>query len=242
MNSKICTCNKCECDLNTAHEKEKEILRVHDFLSGLDDSAHGVIRSQLCAITPLPDLDSVYQTITQNETLRLNTTTEVPVMSFSTQAAPNRRPGPVYTHDLGKQSSFDSAAVRGGQGTRDSQHQCSVCGKPGHDAASCFKVIGYPEWWGERSKNMSDNRGDNRASSARRGRGYIPRANVTQINTAVAGQSSGLTDNDRQGLSGLSDEQWATVQKLINAGKATANQSGKINDIHRRDTPHDRTD
>lgn len=89
-------------------------MRVHDFLSGLDDSAHGVIRSQLCAITPLPDLDSVYQTIAQNETLRLNTTTEVPVMSFSTQAAPNRRPGPVYTHDLGKQSSFHSAAVRGG--------------------------------------------------------------------------------------------------------------------------------
>lgn len=56
MNSKICTCNKCECDINTAPEKEKEILRVHDFLSGLDNFAHGVIRSQICAINPLPDL------------------------------------------------------------------------------------------------------------------------------------------------------------------------------------------
>lgn len=36
MRSKVCTCNKCECDLNTAHEKEREVLRVHDFLSGLD--------------------------------------------------------------------------------------------------------------------------------------------------------------------------------------------------------------
>lgn len=72
MNSKRCSCNKCECDLNTAHDKEKETLQIHDFLSGLDDSAHGVIRSQLCAITPLPDLDSVYQTIVQNETIRQN--------------------------------------------------------------------------------------------------------------------------------------------------------------------------
>lgn len=70
MNSKQCTCGKCECDLNAAHESEREILRVHDFLSGLDDSAHGVIRSQICAITPLPDLDSLYQTIVQNETIR----------------------------------------------------------------------------------------------------------------------------------------------------------------------------
>ena len=100
MNSKTCTCNKCECDLNSAHEKEREVLRVHDFLSGLDDSAHGVIRSQICAISPLPDLDTVYQTIAQNETLRLNTTTNVSVMSFAAQANTNSGPCTVFTRDV----------------------------------------------------------------------------------------------------------------------------------------------
>ena len=100
MNSKICTCNKCECDLNSAHEKEREVLRVHDFLSGLDDSVHGVILSQICAIIPLPDLDSVYQTVSQNETLRSNTTADNPVMSFVAQSSSNRRTETVHTKEL----------------------------------------------------------------------------------------------------------------------------------------------
>ncbi|CAA7017753.1 unnamed protein product [Microthlaspi erraticum] len=82
MNTKQCSCGKCECDLNTAHDNEKEILRVHDFLFGLDGTTHGVFRSQLCAITPLPNLKSIYQTIMQNETLRLNATPDVAVMGF----------------------------------------------------------------------------------------------------------------------------------------------------------------
>lgn len=69
MNSKRCSCGKCECDLNTARDQELETLRIHDFLAGLDESVHGVIRSQICAVNPLPDLDTVYQTIAQNETL-----------------------------------------------------------------------------------------------------------------------------------------------------------------------------
>lgn len=44
MISKQCSCGKYECDLNSAREKGTETLRVHDFLSGLDDATHGVIR------------------------------------------------------------------------------------------------------------------------------------------------------------------------------------------------------
>lgn len=80
MNSKQCSCGKCECDLNSAREQETKTLRVHDFLSGLDDATHGVIRSQICAISPLPDLDSVYPTVSQNEIIRSSVTPETPVM------------------------------------------------------------------------------------------------------------------------------------------------------------------
>lgn len=226
MNSKTCTCNKCECDLTTAHEKEKEVLRIHDFLSGLDDSVHGAIRSQLCAISPLPDLDSVYQTIAQNETLHLNATADVSVMSFAAQANSNRQ-STVYTRDVAKQSPAGTSGYRSGQGSRDMTKKCTMCGRAGHEASACFKVIGFPEWWGDRSRNRSDYRGNQSNST---GRGSTPRANVAQINTAAVVQGSELTDTDRQGLSGLSDEQWATVQKLINAGKTATNLSGKNHD------------
>ena len=85
LNTKKCECGKCTCDLTAAHEKETEILRIHDFLAGLDDSVHGVVRSQLCAITPLPDLDSIYQTVPQNETIRSTVNQEASVMSFAAQ-------------------------------------------------------------------------------------------------------------------------------------------------------------
>lgn len=107
--------------------------------------------------------------------------------------------------------------------------KCSVCGRMGHEGSACYKVIGFPEWWGDRSRNRSENRGGQYTSTGR-GRGVTPKANVAQINTATIGQSGEVTDADRQGLSGLSDEQWATVQKLINAGKVTTHQSGKSHD------------
>ncbi|CAA7022560.1 unnamed protein product [Microthlaspi erraticum] len=59
-----------------------------------------------------------------------------------------------------------------------------------------------------------------------------PRANITQIttaNTAAIGEPSTITESDREGLSGLTDDQWAAVQRLLNAGKSSPNMSGKNN-------------
>ena len=37
LSTKTCSCGKCECNLMNAHETERETIRVHDFLFGLDD-------------------------------------------------------------------------------------------------------------------------------------------------------------------------------------------------------------
>ncbi|CAA7030831.1 unnamed protein product [Microthlaspi erraticum] len=222
MNTKRCSCGKCECDLNTAYDNEKEILRVHDFLSGLDDSTHGVFRSQLCAITPLPDLDSIYKTIVQNETLRLNSIPDLAVMGFAAQAS-----GPmnqVWTHDVPRQSSDQPNNVGFGSTNRDPTRKCTSCGKSGHEASACFKVIGYPDWWPNKPHNKIGAQGS-QGSVMGRGRGFTPRVNSTQIasaNTAAVESSLLLTDADRQGLSGLSDEQCRLVQQFLNAGKSSS--------------------
>lgn len=113
LNTKKCECGKCTCDLTAAHEKETEILRIHDFLAGLDDSVHGVVRSQLCAITPLPDLDNIYQTVLQNETIRSTVNQEASVMSFAAQTQQQQLPryppntSTVNTRDVSRQSGID---------------------------------------------------------------------------------------------------------------------------------------
>ncbi|KAG7600532.1 Retrotransposon Copia-like N-terminal [Arabidopsis suecica] len=231
MNSKRCSCGKCECDLNTARDKELETLRIHDFLSGLDESTHGAIRSQICAISPLPDLDTVYQTITQNETIHSNTTTPATVMGFASQipsSHSSQRTGTAYTKDITPSTPVFSNPSRFGMINRDPNRKCTACGRMGHEAVSCFKVVGYPEWWGDRPRNRNVQN-----FSSGRGRGQNTRANAAQIvtaNSAAVGSSSEITDNDRQGLSGISDDQWKIVQRLINAGKASETLSGKNNE------------
>lgn len=44
----MCDCGKCEYNLVSAHETERETIRVHDFLFGLDD-IHNSVCSQICA-------------------------------------------------------------------------------------------------------------------------------------------------------------------------------------------------
>lgn len=122
LNTKRCECGRCMCDLNSAHEKDAETLRIHDFLARLDDSVHGVIRSQICAISPLPDLDSIYQIVLQNETIRGAVIQEAAVMSFASQAQPSRYPPntpTVHTRDVSKQSGIEGFQPRTRPGNRD---------------------------------------------------------------------------------------------------------------------------
>ena len=195
-----------------------KILRVHDFLSGLDDSAHGVIRSQICTITPLPDLDSVYQTIVQNETIRSTAAQETPVMSFAAQATVSN-----YNSDQSSRSSGNFHSIN-----KDPSRKCLVCGKMSHEASACFKVVGFPEWYGD-SRQGRGGRGD--SGRGRGGRGFTPRANSTQIvgANAAAVTPVTLTEADRQGLTGISDKQWKIIQHMVVSTPKRETLSGKPN-------------
>ena len=210
MNSKQCSCGKCECDLNSAREQETETLRVHDFLSGLDDATHGVIRSQICAISPLPDLDSVYQTVSQNEIIRSSATPETPVMGFSTQA----RPSSQSSNNPSKPNTSSRP------GNIDPSRQCTACGRTGHEASGCFTIIGYPECWEDRPRNRTQNR--NKPSDQTKN--VQPRANMATVTKAGSSNVQAnvvVTEADRLGLTGITDEQWRIIQKLINKDTTT---------------------
>lgn len=58
-------------------------------------------------------------------------------MSFASQLTP-----PVYN----KQGSLGVRSVH--PTNRDPTRKCTVCGRTGHDVTSCFKIVGYPEWYG----------------------------------------------------------------------------------------------
>ncbi|CAL9247238.1 unnamed protein product, partial [Arabidopsis halleri] len=77
---------------------------------------------------------------------------------------------------------------------------CTNCGRSGHMSENCFQILGFPEWWGDRPRNR----------------------NAVHANVAI-------TDADRAAVLNLTDEQWLSVKRTINAAKENCDEqlSGK---------------
>lgn len=66
---RVYKCGKCECDLGTLQEQDRESEKVHEFLFGLDDTFR-TVRSTLVSRTPLQPLEEVYNVVRQEEDLK----------------------------------------------------------------------------------------------------------------------------------------------------------------------------
>ena len=89
-------------------------------------------------------------------------------------------------------------------------------------------LIGYPEWWGDRPRGKSNSNGSTSRGRGRFGPGFNggqPRP--TYVNVVMTGPFPSsehvnrvITDSDRDAVSGLTDEQWRGVVKLLNSGRS----------------------
>ncbi|CAA7053596.1 unnamed protein product [Microthlaspi erraticum] len=133
-------------------------------------------------------------------------------------------------------------AVRSGNmnigGEDKSKLFCTECKKTGHVAETCFQVVGYPPWWGERARGGTGRGGDQSFSSrggfgrgggrGGRGRGVFVGARAHAVTTQESGESS--NDAERNGFTGLTNEKWSKLIKILDDGKqsGTPRLSGKI--------------
>ncbi|XP_057991716.1 uncharacterized protein LOC131173403 [Hevea brasiliensis] len=185
--------------------KESVKKRVHQFLMGLDEEGYGTVRSNILSTEPLPNLNRAYAMVVQQERVRTMTRTK---------------------EERGNPMSFAiRAGSRNSGGDKDKSSICSNCNREGHDAESCFQLIGYPEWWGNRPRGTSAGRGSGqkRGNGAGRSKGGVACANGTQA-TRVDGGRGIVTDSDRKGLSGLNEEQWAALLGMLNSCQNGGNE------------------
>ncbi|CAL9221360.1 unnamed protein product [Arabidopsis halleri] len=203
---RTCKCGKCECDLGSIQEKDREEDKVHQFLFGLDDTLFRTVRSSLISRVPVQPLEEVYNIVRQEEDLIRNGTKmleEQPdVSAFAVQMRP-------------RSNQF--------QGDKEKGVICKHCNRGGHASDSCYAVIGYPDWWGERPRSRSlQGRGRGGASSSGgRGRGastYANRVLVPNLDTTEQANYV-VTDQDREAVSGFTESQWRSLKNIINAGK-----------------------
>lgn len=128
----------------------------------------------------------------------------------------------------------------------------TTCGRQGHIADNCFRNIGYPPWWEERTKGKSSTRSisasgtsDQRAtqpnaiSNMRNKTSESAKAHHVVTSAGNYGLRSSdffpsanvvLTDAYRVGISGLSDQQWKNLVQMLNERNATSHDrlSGKF--------------
>lgn len=111
---------------------------------------------------------------------------------------------------------------------------CKLCNRAGHSSDSCYGVIGYPEWWGDRPRSRSTSScGRGRGGSNRgagKSRGSTSYVNAVGVNepTGYAAANYVITDNDRDGVTGFSDSQWKVIKNLLNANTSKVYESEKL--------------
>lgn len=94
----------------------------------------------------------------------------------------------------------------------------SHCNREGHNLGTCFQLIEYPDYWGNRPRSSTSGQGSGckRNGGGGHDRSGIPRANVTQT-FATEDDHRGVTKTDRKGPSGLNDEQWSILLGLLSS-------------------------
>ncbi|KAJ1410810.1 Gag-polypeptide of LTR copia-type [Sesbania bispinosa] len=190
-----CKCGLCTCNLGAALEKKREEERVHQFLMGLDETVYGTVRSNLLAQDPLPNLNRIYSTLVQEERVKIMSRGKDErgeVMSFTVQAG------------------FKSRSKYEG---KDKNVVCGHCNCTGHESDSCFQLIGYPDWWGDRTRGSG--RGSGRGKAGQQGMTFVGRGHRSETN-------------------GLNDEQWQALLNILNNAKigATKRLTGKCSSLH----------
>ncbi|GJV39977.1 ribonuclease H-like domain-containing protein [Tanacetum coccineum] len=135
---------KCVCNASEGFKKHNQLLKLMQFLMGLDDS-YMQIRSSILPRETLPDVRSAYATISSEESHR------VAVGSIT-----------------GEGSGLNNNRPSGGSGL-----VCENCSFNGHTIIRCFKIIGYPANFGKKKfgqnfkkQSVSNNNSVGKSSSS----------------------------------------------------------------------------
>ncbi|GKD80516.1 hypothetical protein Tco_1347355, partial [Tanacetum coccineum] len=184
---------RCTCHAADDFKKHNQLMKLMQFLMGLDDT-YMQIRSSILSRENLPDVRSAYAIISSEESYRIATdsvsgTSQRSQTSAFNVNAPNRgnfqrsQTSTSFSRPSNNNRPNDNGNMRTAGG---STLVCENCGFNGHSIDKCFKIIRYPADFGKR-KAGSNLKGKN-------------------VSNNVVGSSSS---------NGLFDEQMATLISLI---------------------------
>ncbi|GJZ58327.1 ribonuclease H-like domain-containing protein [Tanacetum coccineum] len=136
---------KCVCNASESFKKHNQLLKLMQFLMGLDDS-YMQIRSSILSREVLPNVRSAYATISSEESYRVaagSITSGFPQRNQVSGSSQNLNSRPRLNNLNNNRQGGNSGLV------------CEKCGFNGHTIDRCFKIIGYPADFGKKKSNQS---------------------------------------------------------------------------------------
>ncbi|GJZ46008.1 putative RNA-directed DNA polymerase [Tanacetum coccineum] len=125
---------ECSCDTADKLKSHNQLIRLMQFLMGLDD-VYASVRSNILITDPIPDVKSAFATLSRDESHGNSTMHNVKTSSTAFVARSNN----------------DWSGNRNNQNRRFNQNRgpntslvCENCNMTGHTVDRCFELIGYP--------------------------------------------------------------------------------------------------
>ena len=147
----------CSCSAVAEFGKDREEEKVHQFVMGLDQARYGGMCQGIISYDAALDIGEVYAKLIREEQ-RLNSVkkreSQQNAVGFATK----------------KELRSDQLTPITESGRRERGAQCSNCGRTGHEKSTCWQLVGFPDWWEDRSENRGGG-GNRGASRGGRGRG-----------------------------------------------------------------------
>ncbi|GJZ00347.1 hypothetical protein Tco_0517776 [Tanacetum coccineum] len=196
---------KCVCNASEGFKKHNQLLKLMQFLMGLDDS-YMKIRSSILSRETLPDVRSAYATIFSEESHRVAIgsiadssqrnqvsafVSNVPNSQNFQRSNQNFSVGPSRTNNLNNNRQGGGSGLNNNRQGGGSGLVCENYGFNGHNIDRCFKIIGYPANFEKKKSGQN-----------------FKKQSVSNNNSV--GKSS---------LTGFTDEQMATLISLIKDNK-----------------------
>ncbi|GJX89107.1 putative RNA-directed DNA polymerase [Tanacetum coccineum] len=145
-----CVCLvKCACAASTELALHQQLMKLMQFLMGLDD-CYQPVRTALLTRDPLPDVKDAYATVSREESHR-----GIPETSETIDSKLNATSFAVKTFNQNKRGNNNTSFNRNnnnynrGNGSNNNRGPnpnllCKNCGFTGHTIERCYELIGYP--------------------------------------------------------------------------------------------------
>ncbi|GJX51719.1 LysM domain receptor-like kinase 3, partial [Tanacetum coccineum] len=131
---------KCTCDTAKKLKKHDQLIRLRQFLMGLDD-VYANVRNSILITEPLPDVKSAFAILSRDESHRSNNVYSVnKTGSSSSSAFVSRSNNDWSANKSSNQSSQNRRFNRGPNPNLGCKHYNMI----GHTIDRCFELVGYP--------------------------------------------------------------------------------------------------